>query len=586
MRPGATPGAGRRFLSAEDVSSLRRTRRYAVPRWMIERSAERRLAGDWRGALAVAKVDVTFDPAEVAASYGTAVASALVSDLRHLVPDLVRWHLPRVLGGRSTLDTDRVVVLAGYGDGTGGLPLAPYLHLRTSALFDGPQRLTLSFGGPSGEPSPGVFAARIEDWRVVRYLWDARHTEGLRAAAGGGGGRIPFFHEDGTPLTPQELAASVDDAAGRAERVTLLHQEGRVSDAFAAAGIDWDPAMPESARSWRGMDSEEILRSTAVDITRLETAVRRATAATGRERFLIANFWRGHIRLDVTDHSTGGRLRARVVESSRPAIAPSLPEAAWRRLPDLDLLRVGAIQPRRLHPLVVRALFPALEGPFGPPGPSLPRPVRVRCRGEWHEVVFRGGALRSPHTEEERRRESAMRAFGGAVAGCFAVEHSVTSGTGRLPKGLRAQRRELFMRAQHGDTPGVLELLDAGVDLRVRDGRRRGLLHVLPLLDHGELLPRLLEAGLDLEARDSLERTPLAVAVSELGSVPLVEALLDAGSRIDVIDSTELSLAQLIRRYRRKDLGFLRERVIAEHPGIGSEWYERWAEHGEEDEEQ
>ncbi|MFJ8859102.1 ankyrin repeat domain-containing protein [Streptomyces sp. NPDC102451] len=558
------------------MSSLRRVRRYAVPRWMIERSAERRLAGDWRGALAVAGVDVTFDPDGVAASYGTAVAAALVSDLRHLVPDLVRWHLPRVLGGRSTLDTDRTVVLAGYGDGT-GLPLAPYLHLRTPPMVDGPQRITLGFGALPGETSPGVFAARTEDWRAVRYLWDARCTDGLRAAAVAGG-RVPFFHDDGTPLSPGELAASGDDAAARAERVTLLHQEGKVSEAFAAAGVDWDPAMPESARPWRGMESEEILRRTAVDIPRLDAAVRRATAASGRERFLIADFWRGCVLLDLTDHSTGGRLRARVVESRRtPAEAdPRLPEAAWCRLPDLDLLRAGAMQPRRLHPLVARALFPALEGPFGPPEPTVPRPVRVRCRGEWHEVAFREGALRSPHTDEERQRESALRAFGGAVAGCFAVEHSCTSGTGRLPKGLRAQRQELFMRAQHGDTPGVLELLAAGMDLRMRDGRRRGLLHALPLLDHQALLPRLLEAGLDLEARDHLERTPLAVAVSELGSVTLVRALLAAGARIDVTDSTELSLSQLIRRYKRKDLGFLRERVAAEHPGIGSDWYDKW----------
>ncbi|MFI6121100.1 ankyrin repeat domain-containing protein [Streptomyces sp. NPDC051064] len=576
-------GPEKRFISTEDVAGLRRIRRYAVPRRLIEQATERRLAGDWRGALAVAGVDVAFDPAEAAATYGSVVAASLVSDLRHLVPDLVRWHLPRVLGGRSTIDTDRTVVLAGYG---AGLPMAPYLHLRTPPMADGPQRLALRFGAVPGETSPGVFAVRIEDWRSVRHLWDARHTDGLRAAVGGGGGRIPFFHDDGTPLTPEELAAPGDDAAARAERVTLLHQEGKVSEAFAAAGVDWDPSLPPSERSWRRVDAEEIVRRTAIDIPRLESAVRRATAVSGRERFLVANFYRGHVLLDLTDHSGGGRLRARVVESRRPAAEPpSLPEAAWRRLPDLDLLRIGAIPPGWLHPLVARALFPSLEGPFGPPGPSAPRPVRVRCRGEWHEVAFRDGALRSPHTEEERRRESAMRAFGGAVAGCFAAEHSVTSGTGRLPKGLREQRQELFQRAQHGDTPGVLEMLAAGVDLRVKDGRRRSLLHVLPLLDHETLLPRLLAAGLDLEAHDHIERTPLAVAVSERGSTALVRALLDAGARIDVTDATELSLAQMIRRYKRGELGFLRERVVAEHPGIGSAGYDKWIENAEEDEE-
>ncbi|MFJ8978352.1 ankyrin repeat domain-containing protein [Streptomyces sp. NPDC102282] len=575
-----------RFLTGEQASSLRQVRRYAVPRGMIERSAERRLAGDWRGALSAAGVDVDLDPAEVAAAYGSAVAQALVADLLHLVPDLVRWHLPRVLGGRSTLTPGRTVVLAGYAgysgyaeDGAGagaGLPHAPYLHLRTPPMVEGPQRLSLRFGAVPGESSPGLFLAGTEDWRSVRYLWDSRRTDGLRTAVGAGC-RIPFFHDDGTPLTRQEHGAPGDrDAAARAERVTLLHENGEVAEAFEAAGIEWDPTPPASERSMYRTDPGEVLRATPMDIPRLEGAVRRATATVGRERFLAAGHWRRHIQLELTDHSAGGRLRATVVDARSTAPTAFLPEAAWRRLPDLDLLRAGVVPPQWLHPLVARALFPSLEGPFGPPGPSLPRTVRVRCRGEWHEVVFRDGVLRSPHTEEERLRESAMRAFGGAVAGCFAVEHSSTTGEGRLPKALRAQRKELFLHIQHGNTAGVLELLDAGVDLRVRNARRRGLLHVLPLLDHEALLPRLLAAGLDLEAGDHLGRTPLSVAVSERGPASLVRALIDAGARIDVKDSEGLSLDQLIHRYKREDLAFLRERLSTEHPGIGADWYERW----------
>ncbi|MGW4231108.1 ankyrin repeat domain-containing protein [Streptomyces sp. NPDC004980] len=576
---------GHVYLSAETASSLRRVRQYAVPRRMVERATERRMAGDWRGALAVAGFDVAFDPAQVADEHGTAVAGVLLSDLRHLVPDLVRWHLPRVLGGRSTIATDRTVVLAGYGDGS-GLPLAPYLHLRTPPMVDGPQRLRLNFGAVPAETSPGVFGAGTEDWRAARYVWDARRTDDLRAAAGAGG-RIPFLHDDGTPRTMRELASpGHGDAAARAERVALLHQDRKVAEAFEAAGIEWDPTPPQSERSWYRVSPEEVVAWLAVDVPRLEAGVRRSTAVAGTERFRIGAHWRGHLLLELTDHSAGGRLRASVVEPGTAETAAFLPEVVWRRLPDLDLLRAGGMPARWLHPLVAGALFPALEGPFGAPEPPAPRPVRVRCRGEWHEVVFRDGALRSPHTDEERHRESAMRAFGGAVAGCFAVEHTCTSGTGRLPKGLRAQRQELFLRVQHGDTQGVLELLDAGVDLRVRDGRRRGLLHVLHLLDHEALLPRLLAAGLDLEALDHHDRTPLGVVVSEGGSAALVRALLDAGARIDVIDQTEFSLAQVVRRYKRKDLGFLRERVLAEHPGIGAEWYEEWQQQKEEDEEE
>jgi hypothetical protein len=102
----------------------------------------------------------------------------------------------------------------------------------------------------------------------------------------------------------------------------------------------------------------------------------------------------------------------------------------------------------------------------------------------------------------------------------------------------------------------------------------RGLLHVLHLLDHRELLPRLLAAGLDLEAKDRTDRTPLQSAVHCGGSAALVRDLLDAGARIDVTDEMELSLAQVIRRYERTDLMFLRRRVLKEHPGIGSEWFD------------
>ncbi|MFD0503206.1 hypothetical protein ACFQ0G_10380 [Streptomyces chiangmaiensis] len=61
-----------------------------------------------------------------------------------------------------------------------------------------------------------------------------------------------------------------------------------------------------------------------------------------------------------------------------------------------------------------------------------------------------------------------------------------------------------------------------------------------------------------------------------------MEALLTAGARIDVVAPTDaysemdLSLAQTIRRYKRTDLDFLAQRVRAEHPGIGNEWWDEY----------
>lgn len=111
----------------------------------------------------------------------------------------------------------------------------------------------------------------------------------------------------------------------------------------------------------------------------------------------------------------------------------------------------------------------------------------------------------------------------------------------------------------------------------------RSLLHVLNLVDHEPLLPRLLAAGLDLEARDSQDKTPLFVAVADGGSPALVEALLDAGARIDVEDHMEQSLAHVIRRYRRSDLSFLEKRVREEYPDVGADWWDDYLSRDDED---
>ncbi|MFF7337826.1 ankyrin repeat domain-containing protein [Streptomyces sp. NPDC008163] len=568
------------FLSPQEAASWHQVRRYAVPRSVIEESGALREAGDWRGACAAAGFDVRIDPDKVSTRYGPKVAEALLADLRDLAPDLLRWHLPRVLAGRSTLATDRTVLLAGYGSAPGA-----YLQLSTPAMVDGPQRLPLRFGPPKRRAAYVL----VDDWRSLGHLWRAGEAGELRARAGGAD-RLPFLTADGTPLPADRLPQEDPGGAGpvaRAEWLNLLYAQGRIADALAAAGIAWDPTPPEMPSYYRATP-ETIMAGLALDVPRLEAEVRRFAELTGAERFQIGQDWRARVVLDFTGPGPGrgGRLRIRLVNREEADGAVLLPEAVWRRVPDLELLAGGFLGPADLHPLVAGSLFPDHEGPFGPPGVTPPAPVRVRCRGDWHEVRFRDGTLTSPHTAQERQRESALRAFGGAVTGCFAVEHACLTGTGQLPRALAAQRRDLFLRAQHGDTAGVVALLDAGVDPRIRDGGKHTLLHLLPLLDHTELLPRLLAAGLDLEARDHRERTPLSIAVSGRGTAQLVRDLLGAGARIDVSDQTELSLEQMIRKYRRTDLRFLAERVLKEHPDAGSEWWDEWDEDEEHDDEE
>ncbi|WP_206436602.1 ankyrin repeat domain-containing protein [Streptomyces sp. W1SF4] len=563
-----TPPGG---LPPEDAAAWQRIRRYAVPARMIERATAHRLAGDWRAACAAAGTETTVDPAALAAEHGSAVAAAVTEDLRHFAPDLLRWHLPRVLGGRTVVAPNRRVVLARYGTGSD----APVLYVTTRAMVDGPQRLRLHCAPVDPHARRHSYASWVtEDWTRARWFWDARHTAELRASAGPAD-RIPFFHPDGTPLREDELPTADPgpaDPAGRAEWAAVLQWRGESVEAFAAAGIALDLTLPPNAYRWS--DAVAALKGAALDPALLAAGVRRLAAAGAGDRFTFAPHWR--CMLLVEPAGPDGALRARLVDSSEVRDVPRLPDQAWRPLPDLHLVRTGRTAPRELHPLVTAALFPAAGPAGGPPGPAAPRTVRVRCVGEWHEVRSRGGVLELPHSAEEQQRERALRAFGGEVAGCFAVREAWACGKGRLPRALRAERRELFERVQHGDTAGVLALLDAGLDPRVRNGRGQGLLHLLPFVRHEELLPRLLEAGLGLEEQDDFERTPLQSAVQNGGTASLVRALLAAGARTDVVDDMELSLGQVVSRYKRTDLTFLKELVEERHPGINFEEYDEF----------
>ncbi|MFD0265234.1 ankyrin repeat domain-containing protein [Streptomyces sp. NPDC127106] len=571
----------------EDFAAWRRIRRYAVPSWMIERATEHRLAGDWRAACAAAAVDVCFDLSELAADHGPSVAEAVEDDLRHLAPDLVRWHLPRLLGGRTTVASDVRVLLARYGTG----PDAPVLCATTGPMADGAQRLRLRCTPVDPlEENHVAYHVRAtytpENWIAARPLWDARHTAELRERFTAGADRLPFFRPDGTPLGPDELPTTdpgTADQAAHAEWVTLLQARGEYDAAYGAVGVAQDLTVPESGSTYsRPAEPQALMATQVFDLPRLEAEVRRLERAGEGSRFRIPVRWNGDLAVEPMG-PRGLRLSAIAPGRwDRPQEAPTLSVFARKRLPDLELVRTGRITPRELHPLVAAALFPGAGAAAGPPPPAPAQPVRVRCRGEWHEVRSRNGVLDLlRHTAEEQQRERAMRAFGGAVAGCFAVQHDWVTGEGRLPRALRAEMRDLFLRAQHGDTPGVLALLDSGTDPRVRDRRGHTLLHVLHLLDHDVLMPRLLAAGLDVDTKSQAGLTPLQVAVQNGGSADLVRAFVEAGSRIDVIDDMELSLAQVIRRYRRTDLAFLRARVEEEYPDIGSEWFDEYMEERE-----
>jgi hypothetical protein len=291
-------------------------------------------------------------------------------------------------------------------------------------------------------------------------------------------------------------------------------------------------------------------------LTRLEPEIRRLAAIGFGERYQIRT---PYSPLVAQLNTSAPGLTIQVSAWDNVGGVNALSDACWRRLPDLDLLRFGDITPDELHPMVSASLFPgrATRQTRRVPDVEPPSGVRVRCRGEWHVMRSADGALQMvSHSATDINRERALRAFGGPNSGCFAVREAWTSGTGWLPKALRDQRREFFLRVQHGDTPAVIQLLDTGVDPHIRDGKARTLLHVLHLLDHEALVPGLLAAGLDLEARDHRQRTPLYAAVEDGGSTDVVRMLLDSGARTDVADSQGVPLRRAAR-YNRYDMDSL-----------------------------
>ncbi|WP_406634205.1 hypothetical protein [Amycolatopsis sp. WGS_07] len=154
-----------------------RVREFAVPPPMIESATARRSAGDWAGACAAARFDVDLDLRTVRRTHGSSVAAQIRADLRHLAPDLLRWHFPRIAPD-GLLRPGLTVSLARYGE----------IHLvaRTPpAWADAGQRISLALWTPS---APGLHPHPRPDRRyrldLHRHLWDARRTSELRERSG------------------------------------------------------------------------------------------------------------------------------------------------------------------------------------------------------------------------------------------------------------------------------------------------------------------------------------------------------------------------------------------------------------------
>ncbi|MCZ4088073.1 hypothetical protein O1W17_40025, partial [Streptomyces sp. H34-S5] len=293
-----------------------RVREFAVPPSMIETATARRRVGDWAGACAAARIDVDLNLRHLARRHGHDLAARIRADLRHLAPDLLRWHMPRIapdglLRPGLTLSLARYFVPGRVGD----RPV--HLVVRTApAWADGGQRISLAlWDGTRPEAGPGRHPHPRPNRRfrldLHRHLWDARRTDELRVRAGADrqdpvrGPRNPETLEPPeTSEPPVPLPPGRHCAVGRwaAEAGILLRAEGRT------------------------------------------TGTGTVTVRLGDRHLLVMD-------LDLDGAPDAGPDALRIAQAPADGSAsalPVLPDAATWVLPDLELLRTGAIDAGRL----------------------------------------------------------------------------------------------------------------------------------------------------------------------------------------------------------------------------------------------
>lgn len=503
-----------------EIRVWQRIRRYAVPTVMIAACAEARAAGDWRAGCAAARVDVAVDLTEVRREHGAAQADRIEADLAALAPDLLRWHLPRTLGGRTSLATHQQWLLSVREDRIRDTD--PALVLSVPKTVDGSQRLRLTV-----RPAVEEGNARRD---LPPVFWSADHVTGLAAAYGGSTARLPGFEPDGRVRSFDAYPAAVDpaDPASRVEAFDRHVAAGELVAAWAAAGIDLDPTRPDG--SWHEKTVDAAIAGGIVPVA-LDAELTRLHVRYGTAKVVLGEGWRHVAGVRRRDDGT---LAASFLGFDRENFRhPQLATVVHTRPADLELVRHGLLDRAELHPLVRQALFPA--APVGSTSradhPDLRVSVPVRCQDEWHTVAHADGRLDpASHTPDEVARERMLRALGGPVSGCFAAVQAWRGSGDRLPRPLRLLRRDALQRIQHGGSAALTELLDAGLDPRMGDGRGGTLLHHMRAVEDTSLVRRLVDAGVPIDAADRRGRTALHVAVGDGGSPELVRALLEAGA--------------------------------------------------------
>lgn len=357
-----------------------RIREYAVPPSMIETATTRRLRGDWAGACSAAHVDVDVGLRTIRREHGAELATMVRTDLRHLAPDLLRWHMPRVHPD-GLLRPGVTLSLAVYPSARAH---GAHLVVRTPpAWAAGTQRMSLGWWDGAGHPHPHPHPRPSARFRLDlhRHLWDARRAHEL----------------------PDRAGIRIDrDSPG---------------------GVVWDVDDPGAPPDWaahRWAAEAAIVRDDASTRWAVPPGVVEVRLGGGRRVLVPVDGAGPPSRLD-------------------PAVRPLLlPEAGTRIPPDPLLLRAGLVDPGRLHPLVRESLAPGTarrRDTIDEPGNRL-----VECLGVVHRLAVVEGTLTAlDHPATETRRELLLAALGGPPRPCF----QAIADAHRIPRELAEIRARL-----------------------------------------------------------------------------------------------------------------------------------------------
>jgi hypothetical protein len=387
---------------------------------MIAAATLRRMSGDWRGACAAADVEVQLDLDAVLARHGADITASLLGDLHALAPDLLRWHLPRASHGGGRLLGGLVVPLARYPDRGGG------------QRRRGGGALTLVAATPDYALAAGE--------RIVLTTLAAR-----RAAAGARGSLQRYSFCDQRMFWDSACAAGLADLCATrrgAQQITGLQDAGQTVEAWKAAGFRLVASSSERLN--------RRLAGVPVNLPGLAGRVREALPGVG---VAAIRFGGGAIVLRGLAGLEGSPpISAELVPRQVARPLPTVPDAAWMRPVDVDLLRFELIRPDELHPLVAAALVPqtAAAEPAAPlaatrltddwlyravPGatsfaatPDGSAEVRVQCGPELHRIVQRDRRWQTADHQSVEARESLVTLLGGQMNPCSAAAHHLNTG--------------------------------------------------------------------------------------------------------------------------------------------------------------